>query len=142
MNYIKVAMILFVILESLNVIIMYFKPDFKQGNGVGVFRAYEKSTSDPNVHDLVQYLVYWVAGTKLIMIALILVIVIFGDEKTQLYGALALIVSICSFFWKMYPLIKKIDKNNQLEPSGYSSTLWNMIITIVSIFSIALILTM
>jgi hypothetical protein len=105
------------------------------GNAVGVFEAWEKSKNDPEVHDMVRYLVYWVAGTKLIFIFLITVVLIFGDFLTQNMAIIALIISIATFYWKLFPLIRKMDKNDQISPKGYSTVLGIMI----SVMIIALI---
>ena len=48
-------------MEIANVLSLYFKPESKMFNGIGVFKAWEKSKEDPEVHDLVRYLVFWVA---------------------------------------------------------------------------------
>jgi len=45
------------ILETLNVLMLYFAPDTRRGNGLGVFNAYEKSKADAEVHALVKYLI-------------------------------------------------------------------------------------
>jgi hypothetical protein len=57
MNILSIVIILFLILETLNVIMLYFTPGTRRGNGLGVFNAYEKSKSDPEVHALVKYLI-------------------------------------------------------------------------------------
>ena len=46
MDGLTIAMIFFIILESLNVIILYKFPSSTKGNGVGIFDAYEKSKCD------------------------------------------------------------------------------------------------
>ena len=64
MNILHLAVAAFLLLEFFNVLALYFKPTMKQANAVGMFNAWEKSKSDPELHNLVKYLVYWVAGTK------------------------------------------------------------------------------
>ena len=64
----------FLILETFNVLALYFRPGTKKANAVGIFSGWEKSKEDPEVHDFVKYLVWWVAGTKLIFISLLVVI--------------------------------------------------------------------
>lgn len=138
MNILKIVMGLFILLELSNVLMLYFTPGTKRGNGVGVFSAWEKSKKDNEIHELMRYLVYWVAGTKLIFIALIIVIMIFGDWRTQLFATIALVLSILSFYWKLYPIIKKMDKNDQIDPKGYSKTLGMMIGAFVLVFLAAI----
>ena len=114
-------------MEVLNVLTLYFSPGSKTANAVGIFKAWEKSKNDPEVHDMVKYLVYWVAGTKVIFISLLIVVIIFGDFLTQNVSIIALIISIATFYWKLFPLIRKMDKNDQLRPKGYSKVLGFMI---------------
>jgi len=130
---------LFILLELSNVLMLYFTPGTKRGNGMGVFKAWEKSKQDSEIHELVRYLVYWVAGTKLIFITLIIVILIFGDWLTQLFATIALVLSIVSFYWKLYPIIKRMDNNDQIDPKGYSKTLGIMIGTFVLVFLAAIV---
>jgi len=132
------AIIGFLILECLNVLLLYFDPGSKRGNGVGVFTAWEKSKQDPDVHDFVKYLVNWVAGTKLIFIALLIVIVITGTRTTQIFAIAALILSILTFYWRMYPMIKRMDNAGAIQPKGYSKSLGAMIAGFIFVFGIVL----
>ncbi len=125
---------IFIILEFSNVLALYFKPGTTKANAVGVFSAWEKSKDDPEVHDFVKYLVYWVAGTKLIFISLLIVILIFGDPITQSFALLAMIVTTLTFFWRLFPLIRKMDREDQLTQKGYSKALGVMILVIVLAF--------
>jgi len=91
----------FLLLESANVLALYFAPDSKLANSVGVFKAWEKSKQDPEQHNLVRYLVNWVAGTKLIFILLLVVILISADDQSLVLTGTALVISILSFFWRL-----------------------------------------
>lgn len=139
MNIIVIVIALFVLLESLNVLTLYFNPGSKVGNGVGVFDAWERSKADPEMHQFIRYLVYWVAGTKLIFIALLLVILFTGDTQTQQLTAVAMILSIASFFWRLYPIIRSLDKQNRITLPGYSKTLGVMIAAFIGVFVLALV---
>lgn len=139
MNILQIVMGLFILLETSNVLMLYFTPGTKRGNGMGAFKTWEKSKNDSDVHEMVRYLVYWVAGTKLIFIVLIIVIIIFGDWRTQVFAAIALVLSILSFYWKLFPIIKKLDAKDQIDPKGYSKTLGIMIGTFILIFLAAII---
>jgi hypothetical protein len=108
------------------------------GNGVGIFNAWEKSKTDPEMHLFVSYLVNWVAGTKLIFIALLIVILLSAGETTQLLTVVALIASISSFFWRLFPIVKSLDRDNQITPPGYSKTLGLLITGFIGLFVIAL----
>ncbi|MCK8060809.1 MULTISPECIES: hypothetical protein [unclassified Fusibacter] len=142
MNILIIAIILFLVLELMNVATLYFKPDSKAGNGIGVFNAWEKSKEIPEVHELVKYLTYWVAGTKLIFIGLLLVIILTANEVTQFYAVGVLILSIFSFYWRLYPMIKKMDAQNHITPKGYSKTLGMMITVIIIVLSAVLFISM
>jgi len=133
-----VSIIIFIVLETANVLILYFAPDSKKGNGVAVFNAWEKSKEDPNMHEFVRYLVFWVAGTKLIFISLLLVVLFTGTILTKTLSVCVLILSIASYFWKLHPIIKSLDSKNEITPSGYSKTLGKMITGFMMMFIIAL----
>lgn len=138
MSILSIAIVLFILLESLNVLTLYFNPGTQLGNGVGVFNAWEKSKTDPEMHQFIRYLVFWVAGTKLIFIALLLVILFTTGESTQTLTVVAMIASISSFFWRLFPIIKSEDKAGHITPPGYSRTLAIMIVGFIGLFAIAL----
>ena len=141
MNILTIVTIWFLILESANVITLYFFPGSKYANGVGVFKAWEKSKSDPEIHDFIKYLVNWVAGTKLIFILLLIVILYTTDDQNLVFTGIAMIISIASFFWRLFPLIRKMDKDNQIDPQNYSAVLGWMILAFIIIFLIAILLS-
>jgi hypothetical protein len=139
MDVLTIVLLIFIALEISNVFMLYFIPETKRGNGVGVFNAYEKSKKDPEIYALVRYLIHWVAGTKLIFIGLLLVIIFKGNDETIYLSTLALIISILTFFWRLYPMIKQMDQSDQITPKGYSKTLGFMIFGFVTFISAALI---
>jgi hypothetical protein len=134
MNMITIVSIVFLIIEATNVIALYFFPGSKYANSVGVFKAWEKSKVDPDIHNFIQYLVNWVAGTKLIFIVLLVVILIVSDDRTLVFAGVALVVSIASFFWRLFPLIRKMDREGQIEPQNYSAVLGCMIAAFILVF--------
>lgn len=139
MNVLEISMIIFCLMELGNILILYFKPDSKLGNGVAVFDSWFDSKKDENMNLFVHYMAYWVAGVKLIFIFLLMVIVLFGNEMTQICGAVAMILSISTYFWKLHPIIKILDKNGKITPKGYSKTLGYMISAFLIMFSIAVV---
>jgi hypothetical protein len=139
MSILSIAIVAFVVLETLNVMTLYFQPGTRFGNGVGVFNAWEKSKADPELHQFIRYLVFWVAGTKLIFITLLLVILLTTGESTKLLTVVALIASILSFFWRLFPIIRELDEARQITPAGYSKTLGIMIAGFIGIFAVALV---
>jgi len=141
MNAITIVTIGFLILEAANVVTLYFFPSSKYANGVGVFKAWEKSKQDPEVHDFIQYLVNWVAGTKLIFILLLIVILLTAREQTLYFTGVAMVISIASFFWRLFPIIRKMDRNNQIDPKNYSAVLGWMILTIIAVFLTAIVIS-
>ena len=139
MNILSIAISLFIVLESLNILTLYFSPGSQLGNGIGVFNAWEKSKADPEMHQFVRYLVFWIAGSKLIFIALLLVILFTAGESTKLLTVVAMIASISSFFWRLFPIIKSLDNAGHISPPGYSKTLRIMIAGFMGLFAAALI---
>jgi hypothetical protein len=139
-DILSIAIMVFLVLETLNIGVLYFAPGSRVGNGVGVFEAYEESKAHPKVHALVNYLVNWVAGTKLIFVALLIVVLATGSATTRLFAVIALVFSILSFFWRLFPAIRKMDDAGWIVPGGYSRTLGVMIACFVGGFAAALVL--
>ncbi len=137
MIWIKIAIIAFIILETGNIMMMYLLPDSKMGNGVGVFKAWEKSKTDPEIHNFAKYMVNWVAGTKVIFILLLIVFLVWGDDKTLPFVGVAMTLSIATFFFRLFPIIKDMDQKSQVAPKGYSKTLRWMIVGMILVFSAA-----
>ena len=142
MNAITIVTIGFLILEATNVVTLYFFPDSKYANGVGVFKAWEKSRSDPDLHNFVKYLVNWVAGTKLIFILLLIVILYTANDQTLIFSSIALVISIASFFWRLFPLIRKMDRDDQIDPKNYSRVLGGMILAFILAFLAAILISL
>lgn len=142
LNAITIVTIAFLIMEASNIITLYFFPGSKFANGVGVFKAWEKSKQDPELHDFVSYLVNWVAGTKLIIILLLIVILLTTRGQSLVFTGIAMAVSIASFFWRLFPLIRKMDRNDQIEPKNYSATLGWMISIFIASFLAAIVITL
>jgi hypothetical protein len=140
MSLIKIVILGFIVLEASNVLVLYFAPGSRYANAVGVFTAWEKSKQDPELHNFIRYLVYWVAGAKLIFLLLLATIIIFADPSTQRVSLIALILGTLSFYWRLFPLIRSMDKGGQIQPEKYSIVLGMMILIFVAIFSVALIL--
>lgn len=138
MGILAIVLALFAILETLNVILLYKMPGSTRGNAVGVFRAYPKTQQDPEIREFVNYLINWVAGTKLIFVVLIIGIIITGSAETRVFSIIALIFSIATFYSRLYPMLRKMDEKNELEPRGYSRTLATMIGSFIGVFALAL----
>jgi hypothetical protein len=141
MHVLTTVIIGFLILEAINVATLYFAPGSKLANGVGVFKAWEESKQYPDIHNFIKYLVNWVAGAKLIFIFLLIVVLYFGDQDTLLFTAVALFASILSFYWRLFPLIRQMDHDSQIEPKNYSSGLALMIFSFIIVFFVAVHLT-
>ncbi len=140
MSLLVIVAIVFVFLEFTNVLVMYFKPDSGMANSAGIFSAWEKSKQDPEIHSFVKYLVNWVAGTKLIFLSLLLVIILVGDPVVQFFAGVAMVISISTFYWRLFPLIRKMDNENQVTPKNYSRTVAAMIFVMIVMFAISLVL--
>ena len=133
----KFVIIAFLLLELSNVIALYFFPGSKMANAVGVFTAWDKSKLHPEIHDFIKYLVYWVAGAKLVFLLLLAVIIFFGSEEIQRYSLIALGAATLSFYWRMFPLIRRLDKSGQIQPRNYSMIIGGMIFVLISSFILA-----
>jgi hypothetical protein len=69
MNYLDFTIALFIVIEFANVLALYFVPGSKMFNAVGIYKAWETSKLQPDIHDFAIYLVYWIADSKLIFIS-------------------------------------------------------------------------
>jgi hypothetical protein len=67
------------------------------------------------------------------------VVILTGTIITKIFSLVALIFSISTFFWKLYPVIKRIDESGNLSPHGYSKTLGTMIAFFLGFFVTALV---
>lgn len=140
MSLAKIVILVFIVLEFSNVLALYFAPGSKYANAVGVFTAWEKSKQHPEIHDFIRYLVYWVAGAKLIFLMLLAVVVMFADLDSQRMSLLALAIATASFYWRLFPLIRNMDKAGQINPKNYSILLGLTILVFIAVFVTAIIL--
>ena len=136
MSLIIVVIALFMVLELSNVFMLYFKKDSTRANGIGVFKAWEMVKSYPEINDFVKYLINWVAGTKIFFLSLLAVIVIFGSPDLHPWILLAMVLSIATFYIGLFPLARKMDREDMLIPKGYSKTLVGMITLLIIVFLI------
>lgn len=140
MDILSISIIIFCIMELGNVLILYFMPDSKLGNGVAVFNSWHDVKKDNTLDLFAHYMAYWVAGVKLIFIFLLIVVLLTGTELTKIWAVIAMILSIATYFWKLHPIIKELDNMNEITPKGYSKTLGVMISGFLLMFSLSLIL--
>ena len=132
MMILNIVLAIFIILELFNLLILYFKPSAKRANGMGAFKAWNESKKDPDIHNLIKYLTYWVAGTKLIIISLLTVILVLAEPTLKIIAVGVLALTITSFYWKMFPVIKKMDSDGNVSPAGYHKTL-SLIIAVITL---------
>lgn len=133
----NIAIILFVLMESANVFILYFAPDSKLGNGVAIFNPWFQAKEEESRELFAKYMVNWVAGTKVIFIVLLLVILFTADETTKLFTVFVMILSIATYYFRLHPIIKRLDKMGEITPKGYSKTLFYMITGFMLMFSLS-----
>lgn len=76
----------------------------------------------------------------MIFVCLLVVIGILGDDTVKLISMAALILSIASYYWRLHPIIKKLDDQNQIIPKGYSKTLGMMIGSFIGIFFVVMVI--
>ncbi len=117
----------FMILELSNVVMLYFFPDSLRGNSIAVFKAWEESKADEDMHLFVKYMKNWVAGVKLIFIFLLAVIMLTAPAYVRIPCLIALMISISTFYIGLYPILKKLDNNGKLAIDNYSGSLFYMI---------------
>ena len=127
-------------MELGNVLILYFMPDSRLGNGVAVFDSWNYVKEDKTLNLFSHYMAYWVAGVKLIFIFLLVVVLLTGTETTRVWAVVAMILSIATYFWRLHPIIKELDKMGKITPKGYSKTLGLMITEFLIMFSLSLII--
>lgn len=139
MNILSVSILIFIIVESANVMILYFWPGTRLGNGVGVFNAFHDSENEEQKL-FSSYLINWVAGVKLIVMVLLAVVLFLGSLEVKIWTAIAMILSIVSYFWRLHPIIKKLDNMGCITPKGYSKVLGWMITGFLTMFSLSLVL--
>jgi hypothetical protein len=70
---------------------------------------------------------------------LFIVILFTADEQTLILAGAALALSIASFFWRLFPLIRKMDREEQIEPKRYSAVLGWMIMAFIMVFLVAIV---
>lgn len=137
MDILSIAILIFIVMESANVAILYFWPGSRLGNGVGVFNAFHNSENEEQ-RLFASYLVNWVAGVKLIFIFLLAVILVTGTETVRIGAVVAMILSIATYFWRLHPTIQKLDAMGCITPKGYSKALGWMISGFMIMFTLAL----
>lgn len=137
MDILSISILIFIVMESANVAILYFWPGSQLGNGVGVFNAFHHSESEEQKL-FASYLVNWVAGVKLIFIVLLAVILLVGTEPVRIGAVAAMILSIATYFWRLHPIMKKLDAMGCITPKGYSKALDGMIAGFLLMFILAL----
>lgn len=135
-----VAILIFIVLELSNVIIMYFKPDFKYGNSMSVFNEWSLSKNEEKRYLFNKYMINWVANCKLIFILLLFVIMILGSVELKEISVAATVLSIGIYFITLSPIIKVLDHLNMIKHKGYSRKLNIMISGFMIMFVVALIL--
>lgn len=140
MDILPISIIIFCIMEMGNVLILYFATDSKLGNGVAVFDSWHDSKKDDAMNLFSHYMAYWVAGVKLIFILLLLVVLFTGSELIKIWSVVVMILSIATYFWKLHPIIKKLDSMGKISPKGYSKTLGIIIRGFLIMFLSALII--
>lgn len=107
MDILSIAIIIFCLMELGNVLILYFMPDSRLGNGVAVFDSCNDVKEDKALNLFSHYMAYWVAGVKLIFIFLLIVVLLTGTEITRVWAVVVMILSIATYFWRLTSHNKK-----------------------------------
>jgi hypothetical protein len=136
MTIAEIIIVVFIFLELSNVVMLYFAPGSKKANAIGVFDSWEKSKQYPEIHEFIKYLVNWIAGSKLIFIFLLVGILIIREREIQQVSLVALAIATLSFYWRLFPLIRKMDKRGEISPKNFSVILGIMIFIFIIAFLI------
>ncbi|MBI9044011.1 MAG: hypothetical protein JEZ06_05975 [Anaerolineaceae bacterium] len=142
MTALHACFIAFAITETLNLLELYFMQDNCIFNGACIYTAWEKSKQIPEVNELMRYLINWIAGIKLIVVGLVLVLVFTAPEQTLIWSAVVMILTIGSFFWRMYPMMRKADDAGQILAKGRSRLLAYMVAGLQLSFLITMVITL
>ncbi len=49
MNLLEIGILIFITIEILNILLLYFAPSMKIGNALGVFKAWDTAQEDQNM---------------------------------------------------------------------------------------------
>jgi hypothetical protein len=71
----------------------------------------------------------------------LIVLLLTAREQTLVLAGTAMVISIATFFWRLFPLIRKMDRSGQIEPKNYSATLGWMILAFIASFLAAIVIT-
>ncbi len=136
MNILDIAIIAFIVTECMNVLVLYFKPELKYGNGIGVFAAYFRARDDKELALFTRYLINWVANAKFIFVSLLSTILAYGSYNVKFFAVISLILTILMYYISLAPIIHKINKEGGLTTKNYNRIL-NIMITCILIILIA-----
>ena len=93
----------------------------------------EKSSAPQKPARKKRRIVLWL----LLFLFLLGVIVLFADMNSQRLSLFALAIATLSFFWRLFPIIRKMDKDGQIVPPNYSVVLGIMIFAFIVVFVVA-----
>ncbi len=141
MSVLDIVILVFILLETVNVIVIYFKPDFKYANGMYAFKTWDKCQQSEDLKLFSRYMANWVAGSKIVFILLLAVILFTATEVVKVHAAIVMAPAIATYYIKLHPIIRKLDKLGQLRPRGYSKILILMITGFISMFAVAVVIT-
>lgn len=127
MSALQICLLVFAGIETLSVLELYFLQDRCMFNGAAMFSGWEISKEVPEVHGMVRYLVNWVAGMKLIVVSLLVVLALTAPTLTLLYVGITLALTVGAFFWRMFPLAHKFDTYGFINPKGRAKTMGLMV---------------
>ena len=113
MNAIQVSFLVFAIIEILNMLELYFMQDNCMFNGICLFSGWEKS-----------------------------VLIFTAPKQTLILSAISMVITIGSFYWRMYPMICKADDAGQIKRKGRSRLLGTMVAGLQFSFIVTIIIEM
>lgn len=140
MNILDISLLGFCTLEILNIIILFFKPDFKYGNSLAVFKSFMDNKNNENLNLFHKYLTNWVASCKVIFIVLIAVIVFYTNDKVKIITLIAVIFSISLYYFSLFPILKKLANKNELNDPKYPNKLTKLITLMIALLLCAILI--
>ena len=75
-------------------------------------------------------------------ILLLLVTLFTADNQSTVFTGMAMVVAIASFYWRLFPQVRKMDKEGQIESKNYSIVLAWIIGIFIIVFMIGVLIAL
>ena len=68
---------------------------------------------------------------------LMVVILLTGNQQTLRLTSVAMALAIASFFWRLFPIIREMGREDEIDPRNYPAVLAAMIAAMIAVFLIS-----